>query len=425
MPYDDLLTLIPSHSLEDFPSDLGETEAASLLNAFAVPWHPVLLASARVLPRWHRADDPPDATQSRLILVPTHCEGWLPSGWAERVAEEGCVVIRHLSDRQEMLAQALAPLESAPQVHPDVASDFLALGFCHLQVELLTRKMRNFSSIDEAHLRREAVAAAEAAVAGENDTARTHLKECFDILLGARERFYPVDCFLLDLCLLIPKLGGVELRQALAAKQPLSLLLSGIDARDLARDFPESVRHVAAGVAEGWLGLVGGDLDEAPLPLMGLNSIVWQMEAAQQLFQQHFGAPARVWGRRRYGLFAQLPQLLKKAGFTGALHVVLDDGFYPDQEYSKFRWQGIEYSSVEALSRIPLAADAATSYLRLPTRMAESMDHDHSAGVIFARWPDLQTPYFGDLQRMAHYAPVLGKFATLDHFVALVVCSKK
>jgi len=416
MPYDDLLTLIPSHSLEDFPSDLGETEAASLLNAFAVPWHPVLLASARVLPRWHRADDPPDATQSRLIVVPTHCEGWLPSGWAERVADEGCVVIRHLSDRHEMLAQALAPLESTSQVHPDVAADFLALGFCHLQVELLTRKMRNFSSIDEAHLRREAVTAAEAAVAGDNDTARTHLKECFDILLGARERFYPVDCFLLDLCLLIPKLGGAELQQALAEKQPLSLLLSGIDARDLARDFPESARHVATGVAEGWLGLVGGDLDEAPLPLLGLNSIVWQMEEAQRLFQQHLGAAARVWGRRRYGLFAQQPQLLKKAGFIGALHVVLDDGFYPDQEYSKFRWQGIEYSSVEALSRIPLAADAATSYLRLPSRMAESMDHDHTAGVIFARWPDLQTPYFGDLQRMARYAPVLGKFATLDHF---------
>jgi alpha-mannosidase len=416
MSYDDLLTLIPSHSLEDFPTDLGETEAASLLNSFAVLWHPVLLANARVLPRWHRADDPPDATQRRLILVPTHCEGWLPSGWAERVASEGCVVLRHLSERQELVDQALAPLAPPAEVHPDVVADFLALGACHLQVELLTRKMRNFSSIDEAHLRREAVAAAEAAVAGQNDQARAALKECFDILLGARERFYPVDCYLLDLCLLIPKLGGTELQQALSSRQPLSLLLSGLDARDLVRDFPESAQQVASAVAEGWLGLVGGDLQEAPLPLLGLNSIVWQMEEAQRLFQQHLGAPARVWGRRRYGLFAQQPQLLKKAGFTGALHVVLDDGFYPDQEYTKFRWQGIEYSSIESLSRIPLAADAATSYLRFASRLAESMDQDHSAGVIFARWPDLQTPFFGDLQRMARYAPVLGKFETLDTF---------
>ena len=62
MHYEDLIVLIPSHSLEDFPSELGEEEAASILNSFAVPWHPALLADARVLPRWHRADDPPDGT---------------------------------------------------------------------------------------------------------------------------------------------------------------------------------------------------------------------------------------------------------------------------------------------------------------------------------------------------------------------------
>ena len=59
MHYEDLIVLIPSHSLEDFPSEIGEDEAASLLNSFAVPWHPALLADAKVLPRWHRADDPP------------------------------------------------------------------------------------------------------------------------------------------------------------------------------------------------------------------------------------------------------------------------------------------------------------------------------------------------------------------------------
>jgi len=59
MFYEDLIVLIPSHSLEDFPAELGEDEAASLLNSFAVAWHPALLADAKLLPRWHRADDPP------------------------------------------------------------------------------------------------------------------------------------------------------------------------------------------------------------------------------------------------------------------------------------------------------------------------------------------------------------------------------
>ena len=46
MTYEDLVILIPSHSLEDFPTDVGEDDAAGLLNAFAVVWHPIFLAEA-------------------------------------------------------------------------------------------------------------------------------------------------------------------------------------------------------------------------------------------------------------------------------------------------------------------------------------------------------------------------------------------
>src|SRR5262245_52924266 len=110
MPYDDLIVLIPSHSLEDFPAEQGDKDAESLLNSFAVAWHPALLASSKTLPRWHRADDPPDATQKRLILVPTGCESWIPAGWAERVAAEGCTVVRGVSERTAILEAAVAPL---------------------------------------------------------------------------------------------------------------------------------------------------------------------------------------------------------------------------------------------------------------------------------------------------------------------------
>src|SRR6516165_288534 len=220
MSYEDLIVLIPCHSLEDFPTELGEDDAASLLNAFAVAWHPALLASAKLLPRWHRADDPPDATQKRLILVPTSCESWVPAGWAQRVSSEGCVVIRGISDRTAMISAAVAPLGEAVAIDSDLAADFLALGFCHLQIELLTRKMRHFSNLDEVHLQREAVAAAEAALAGDAETARTRLRACFESLAQARERFYPVDCYLIDLCLVIPRLADEHLRRVLARGQP-------------------------------------------------------------------------------------------------------------------------------------------------------------------------------------------------------------
>lgn len=416
MSYEDLLTLIPSHSLEDFPTELGEAEAASLLNAFAVPWHPHLLASARTLPRWHRADDPPDASVRRLIFVPSHCEGWLPADWATRAESGGCVLVRHLSDRKEMLARALAPLGDLPPVDPDLAADFLALGFCHLQIELLTRKMRNYGNLDEALLRREAVAAAEAALAQDHDAARARLKECFEVLREARDRFYPVDCWLVDVCLVTPAMAGSELQRVLDRPLPINLLISAQDLDQIATGHPETLTRMAEGVREGWIALVGGDLGEQPLSLWPVNSILWQLREAQSIAQRHLGQPARVWGRRRFGLFPLWPQVLKKAGFAGALHLALDDGFYPDQEHTKFRWEGVDRSSIDSISRIPLAADAATSYLRFPTRMAESMDHDHTAGILFARWPQVESPFLEDLRRMHGYAHVLGRFVTLTHF---------
>src|SRR5262249_31019329 len=324
MHYEDLIVLIPSHSLEDFRSELGEDEAASLLNSFAVPWHPALLADAKVLPRWHRADDPPDSSQKRLVLFPKSCESWVPPGWAERVAGEGCTVVRGLAERAAMLAAALAPWGGEVADPFDLAGDFLALGFAYLEIELLTRKMRHFSNLDEVHLQREAVAAAEAALAGDAETARTRLSACFEALAEARERFYPVDCYLIDLCLLIPRLADEHLRTALVTRKPASVLASATDLEEIAAKSPDTYAAVRDACQAGAADLVCGDLCEGPLPLVPLESVLWQLHEANRIVTRLFGRPPAVWGRRRYGVFPQLPQILKKAGFLGALHVVLD-----------------------------------------------------------------------------------------------------
>ncbi len=416
MPYEDLIVLIPSHSLEDFPTELGEEDAASLLNSFAVPWHPALLADAKVLPRWQRADDPPDTTQKRLILLPKSCESWVPGGWAERVASEGCTVVRGLSDRAQMLQAALAPLGEGVAGAGDLAGDFLALGLAYLEIELLTRKMRHFSNLDEVHLQREAVAAAVAALVGDAETARTRLAACFEALAEARERFYPVDCYLVDLCLVIPRLADEHLRKALAVGKPISVLASAVDLEEIAEKSPEVHLALREAFQTGAADLVCGDLSEAPLPLLPLESVLWQLEEAQRMAMSQFQKPSVVWGRRRYGIFPLLPQILKKAGFLGALHVVLDDGIYPDAEQSKVRWEGTGGTSIDAWSRIPLAADGAVSFLRFPDRMSESMDNDHVAAVALARWPEVKSPFFDDFRRMHNYAPVLGKFITFSEF---------
>jgi alpha-mannosidase len=412
MTYEELTVLIPCHSLEDFPTELGEQPAEGLLNAFAVLWHPVLLAAAGVMPRWKRADELHDVQPNRLVIVPTASNDWVPHGWVERARRAGANAVSGITERQAMLAAALAPLDNPPAVDPELAADFLAFGACYLQSELLTRHMRNFSHVDEVHLQREAVAAAKAAVQGDGLAAETHLRYCFEMLLECRERFYPVDCYLIDLCLVIPRLADDHLRGLLGQSVPVNLMGTANDWSEIADACPDLIESAKSGLANNRLELVGGEWKETCTPLLSLQTLIWQLQRGLGAFENLFGRRPSTWGRRRFGIDPFLPQLVSRSGMSAALHVAMDDGIYPDQEHSRLRWSGCDGTVIDALSRIPLAGDSAASFLRFPVRMSESMDHDQTAAIVFARWPELRTPWLDDFRRMQKYAPVLGRFVT-------------
>eukprot|EP00913_Durusdinium_trenchii_P035241 g32971.t1 len=407
MTYEDIYVLIPSHSIEDFPTELGEDEAAGILNAFAIVWHPLLLAEAGVIPSWHRSDEPPETLENRLVVIPAASEEWLPGGWAGHARLGGAVVITEMKDRDEMIAAAIEPLEKEVTVDPELVADFLALGTCYLQIELLTSHMHHFSNLDEVHLQREAVAAAEAAVSGDEAACRAHLKACFETLTESRERFYPVECYLVDLCLLIPRLADEHLRKSLDSETPINYLLSGEDLQEIADEKPEYVERLREAWEAGTADVAGGELHDSATPLLPIESTIWNFERGYETFRKHCGRTPKTWGRRRFGFSPNLPQVLNKFGQIAGLHIALDDGIYPDAEQSKIRWEGCDGTIIDAITRIPLAADSATSYLRFAQRMSESMEEDQVAAIIFARWPEavaLQEPnplsrYGAHLQR--------------------------
>jgi alpha-mannosidase len=417
MAVQEVLVLIPSHSLEDFPTELSEDDASSLINCFSVAWHPALLKATGRLPKWHRADCPPEDDLGRyLALVPTGCESWLATGWADRVVAAGGIIIRGLSERQSLIAEIERLFPPGDALAAELTADFLALGHVGLQLELLTRKMRHFSSMDEVYLQREAVAAAEAALAGDAETTQTRLTQCFETLLEQRHRFYAVESWMLDLCLLTVAEDLGPLEQALLNPKGLSLLTNAADLREVVSRSPAVAASLREGAERGELEVVCGATREVLLGERPVNSILWQLQAARQAVQEATGQPAFTWGVRRYAVDPVLPQLLKKSGYDGALHFVLDDGVYPDYEHAKFRWEGIDGTPIDAISRIPLSAESPVSYLKLADRLSESMDNDQSAAVIFARWPGVKSPFFDDLRRCANFAPVLGKLVTFREF---------
>ncbi|HUY36826.1 MAG TPA: hypothetical protein VMV69_29170 [Pirellulales bacterium] len=417
-PFQELIVLLPCHSLEDFPVHQEGDQAEGLLAAWSALWHPALLASAGKLPTWHRADGPPADLAGRLVVVPQASEALLLAGWASRAQTEGACVVRKLQRRAEIVSAALEHLDGGPdQVDEGLAADFLALGLGYLLVELLTRQMRYMSHIDEIHLRNEAVAAARAAVAEQGDTARDHLRNCFDVLTEARERFYPVEAYLIDLVLTAPTTLGPSLRRELADGAAKNLLISGQLVEQLARTEPETLAALRLALDHGTLSLVGGEFDERELPLLPLESLLTELRQGAATYQERLGAPCVVYGRRRFGLSPVLPQILSRLGYQGALHTTLDDGQFPKGAQSKIRWQGLDASAIDALGRLPLDAKAADCFLGFPRKMGEAMDHDHVATLVFAHWPGQTSPFFDDLRRMAAYAPALGKFVTLaDYF---------
>jgi alpha-mannosidase len=450
MSYQKVVILIPSHSLEDFPTELSDKQAESLLNAFAVAFHPKLIAATGLMPGWHRADEPTTETDGSLIIVPTACDDQLPAGWVSLAKEQGAVVVSGLHDRAEMAEAAMAGLadqqsgiacsdedtagsgeseestddeaddvtveDSAPEVSDEIVADFYALGTCWILMELLTRHMHHFSSYDEVFFEKTLLAAAKDAVKGDESGVDVSLRASYELLLEARERFFPVDCYLLDLCLLAPDMAGEKLDELLIEEPPVNYLLRALDAQEMAASHPETVKLLKKAWDEGRADVAGGDLHELAVPLVPLESALLDLQRGRAVYREIFQREPTTWGRRRYGLSPMLPQLLQKFGFHSGLHFLLDDGIYPDREQSRMRWEACDSSSVDAYSRIPLAADSATTWLRFPERMAETMESDQVAALALARWPETKCPFFEDLRRMQKYAPVLGRFVTFEEY---------
>lgn len=463
MSYQKVVILIPSHSLEDFPTELSDKQAESLLNAFSVAFHPRLVASTGLMPGWHRADEPTTDVDGSLIFVPTACDDQLPAGWVSLAKEQGAVVVSGLHERSEMAQVALAGLaddpaaESEPaedgggeegdeeksessaaapdnsdgetqshaetlsddparEVSAEIVDDFYALGTCWILMELLTRHMHHFSSYDEVFFEKTIVAAAKDALKGDESEVDVSLRSSYELLLEARERFFPVDCFLLDLCLLAPDMAGEKLDRLLGEESTVNYLLRALDAEEMAESHPETVQLLRKAWDEGRADVAGGDLHELAAPLVPLESTILDLQRGRAAFRKIFQREPTTWGRRRYGLSPMLPQLVQKFGFHSGLHFLLDDGIYPDREQSRMRWEACDSSSVDAYSRIPLAADSATTWLRFPERMAETMESDQVAALALARWPETKCPFFEDLRRMQKYAPVLGRFVTFEEY---------
>ena len=198
MKYKNLAILLTCHSLEDFPVHHEGEEAESLLANWTALWHPKLIADAEKLPEWLRTFEVPEDCSGYLLLCPITSDTELQTGFAQRAKEEGGKLIRRKTGRTEILDLIF---EDSDQINisDELVADFLALGYCFLQIQLLTRQLRYSSNLDEVYFSSLVVAGAKAAVANEDQLATEKLQAAFDLLMEERDNYYPVNALLIDL----------------------------------------------------------------------------------------------------------------------------------------------------------------------------------------------------------------------------------
>jgi len=439
MNFEKLIVVLPCQSLEGYSIDREVDHAEELLSAWSALYHPALLAGAEALPKWGSASEPPKDPTGSLVIVPPSSEKTLASDWLDLAAGSGACVIRGLKHRDQLVDAALERLGGNPGiVDPQLAADFLALGFCHMQIEVLVRDAGHdmgtdvqyydeqyygyMGQFDRNLLETETVAAAAAALEGDEQTARDRLRAAFTRLADARRNLpytysTEVDPHLLDLTLVAPTTLGQSLREELAKQVPTNLLISGADVEQMARQEPATLAALNEALSNKTVVIIGGEFRECAVPLLGPESIVAQLERGLNAYRRHLDQQPTIFGRRRFGLTPVLPQILRKLGFVGAVHFTLDEGRFPTSRQSKIWWVGIDGTEVEALAQVPLDASRTASFLNFAAKVSNTSYHEHNATAVLAHWPGQASPWYRDLQRMAAYAPVLGQFRTISEYL--------
>ena len=408
-----IVVFLPCHSLEDFPTWLDEAEADALLAAWTAAWDPALIDAVGRMPGWASAEVPPHDDAAFLAIVPPSCDERVEA-FRAATCQAGSAWVRGHRDREAIVAEARAA-SGRPPIATPLAADFHALGLAWLLAELLARRMRSGAARGGADLETAVVAAARAAVGGDEAVARERLGEAYATLEAARGHYYPVDVWLLDLVLLAETTLGGRLAGELAAPTPWVAIATGALVERLAATDAVLAARLRQAIADGRVSPAGGRDDDAPLDAWTPERILASFVRGRRAWRDHLGATPRCFARFSGGSSPLLPQILQQLGYEGAVWNQFDGSPSPEPGASRIRWEG-GGGSIEAVAKKPLDARHASSILRLADRLGDAMDHDHTAVLTFAHHAGTASRWFDDLRRISTWTGVLGRFVGPEEF---------
>jgi hypothetical protein len=423
------VTLIPCNTLEDFPTHLEDGDARSLLAAWTAPWHPKLVAAAGRLPRWNRADSTPEPLTNQWLFLPSGSTKKLPSGFFDACETAlNCRVIRGGS-RDEFLRQCETDVfkldldqEFAVQDESRIvtAADFYALGYAWLQVQVMTRRLRYTSNIDEIFFAGRVVEAARMMVSGDGPATVSALHEAFDALASERDHYFSTDPYLIDLTLLASSTLGKSLSRSLEqAVRPNEPAINFLVDSDIARAIGESPEPAAKSLRDlidsEVVGVAGGGISRQ-------HSIHHQTAASTRRVVAEAKAETDRWLGNRCEVFARaagptpgdLAMVLAKQSYIGAIPIDFASGEGWSSE-SKLLWNSAA-GSMDVLVAKPMDGSRSDAFLALSVGLGKAIDGGEIATALIAHWPGAESDAYLDLRRAASWGLALGRFWKIDEF---------
>ncbi len=436
--FEECCVLIPAATLEDFPADLSDYDARSMLAAWTVLWHPRLLVATEQLPNWFRADSPANPKSGSLILVPAPSQSKLPADFESRVAATPDCHLVTGGSRSEFWQQIqrlgcgqgdwgsgdpAGLFEGDREIN---VADFYAAGYALLQIQVMTRRLRYTSNLDEIHLQNRAVQAAKGFLQGDAKESIAAMHDVFDCLAEERDHYFSSsDPHLIDLTLVSPStvddmLVDIETcRLADAGDQVLATPRNFLIDQEVA----EAISKLADGRTEklrraigeqkiGWAG--GGPAAATCLDSMTLSEAQQTIQQAQQICMQTIGASPKVFARFSGGWSGDMNWALNLLGYTGVIPIDFAAGTGYGDEAKVLLEAGS--AQIEALTAKPIDASSDAAFLTLGTRLGESIDGGEISTALFAHWPGECCDSFADVRRASSWSLCLGRFWNLEHY---------
>ena len=428
-PFDECCVLLPSATLEDFPATASDSDACNILAAWTALWHPELLAQTGQLPTWYRADAPPDSDGPKVIIVPNLSVDQLPKGFKLKCDQNPDCNWVDQQTRDEMVAQIGVKSHNDLQTSARAVgvADFYAAGYASLQIQIMTRRLRYTSNLDELHLQGRAVAAAQAFIDGKAQEAVDALHDVFDCLAEERDHYFASDPHLIDLALLTPKTlasfvqnelpdaGSISQADGAPLATPANVLIDHAVATHMSESPCDDAKSICQAIVDKHLGWAGG----APNPKLALDTLSFA-DAEQaivdgfELAKTAVGSAPKVFARFTGFTPNDMTPCLVRQNYDGMIPIDFAAGSGFGDEAKLIRQYG--GSEIHALTAKPVDATSDASFLSIGARLGESIDSGEIATALMAHWPGQTCQGFQDLKRVATWSLALGKFWRMDDY---------